>query len=155
MPEPSSDFQPRSARYAERVRESFAAQALMRTFGAALERVDPGAVSIVFSHADTLTQQHGFIHGGVLGAVLDSACGYAGFSLMEDAAEILTVEYKVNFLAAASGQRFRAEGRVIKPGRTLTVCDGALYQIDTDTPPRLIATAQATLMSVRGADFTA
>ena len=150
-------FEPRSARFEARVRESFAAQTAMRTFGAHLASVAPGAVSITFAHAEALTQQHGFIHGGVLGAVLDSACGYAAYSLMDDDSAILTVEYKVNFLSAASGALFRADGRVIKPGRTLTVCEGSLFArgpSSQSAEDRLVATASATLISVRDSGLT-
>lgn len=145
------EFVPLSDRYSDRVHDSFAAQALMTTLGARLEAVVPGRVEIVLAHAAALTQQHGFIHGGVVGAVLDTACGYAGFSLMDEESAVLTVEYKVNFVSPAAGQRFIATGQVIKPGRTLTLCDGQMHCVDDPSAPKLIAKATCTLIARRDA----
>jgi uncharacterized protein (TIGR00369 family) len=104
-----------------RVRASFARQGVMTTIGARLTRVAAGAVEIELPFRSDLTQQHGFVHAGVITTIADSACGYAAFSLMPAEASVLTVEYKVNLLAPARGDRFVARGRVVKPGRTLTV----------------------------------
>ena len=95
----------------QRVQESFALQGAMQTLGAQITHLAAGAVDIGFDWAPGLTQQHGFIHAGMLSAALDSACGYAGFSLMPEDAGVLTIEFKINLLAPAQGQRFRCEGR--------------------------------------------
>lgn len=122
-------FEPRDPQYAERVRASFARQDAMKTIGATLASVEPGVVVIEMPWAQALTQQHGFLHAGMVATGLDSACGYAGFSLMPADAAVLTVEYKINLLAPAQGQRFRMVGEVIKPGRTLTIVEGRAYEI--------------------------
>ncbi|MBV7541066.1 PaaI family thioesterase [Acidovorax sp. sic0104] len=146
-----STFEPRCAEYATRVTDSFARQGAMQTLGARLGLVAPGAVDIVLDWACGLTQQHGFLHAGMVATALDSACGYAGFSLMAPDAAVLTIEFKINLLAPAKGQRFRMEGRVIKPGRTITVCEGRAFAID-DSQEKLIATMGCTLMAVSGRD---
>ena len=133
----------------QRVQESFALQGAMLTLGAQITHLAAGAVDIGFDWAPGLTQQHGFIHAGMLSAALDSACGYAGFSLMPEDAGVLTIEFKINLLAPAQGQRFRCEGRVIKPGRTIVVAEGRAYAIDHGQE-KLCATMQCTLMAVHG-----
>ena len=97
--------------------------------------------------AESYTQQHGFIHAGIISTALDSACGYAAFSLMPADAAVLTVEYKVNLLAPAKGKAFIFRGEVVKPGRTLTRCDGRAYA-RTGGDLKLIATMSGTLMAV-------
>lgn len=133
----------------QRVQESFALQGAMQTLGAQITHLAAGAVDIGFDWAPGLTQQHGFIHAGMLSAALDSACGYAGFSLMPEHAGVLTIEFKINLLAPAQGQRFRCEGRVLKPGRTIVVAEGRGYAIDNGQE-KLCATMQCTLMAVHG-----
>ena len=133
----------------QRVRDSFALQGAMGTLAAQLTHVAPGEVDISFDWAPGLTQQHGFIHAGILSTALDSACGYAGFSLMPPEAGVLTIEFKSNLLAPAKGQRFRCEGRVLKPGRTIVVAEGRAYAIDQGQE-KLCATMQCTLMAVQG-----
>jgi uncharacterized protein (TIGR00369 family) len=142
-------FQPADPAYAERVRASFALQGAMQTIGATLADVQTGEVTIELDWAAGLTQQHGFLHAGILATALDSACGYAGFTLMPADAGILTIEYKINLLAPGKGQRFRMVGQVVKPGRTITVCEGRAYAID-DGREKLIATMGATLMTIVG-----
>jgi uncharacterized protein (TIGR00369 family) len=142
-------FEPKDPQYAERVRASFARQDAMKTIGATLASVEPGVVVIEMPWAQALTQQHGFLHAGMVATGLDSACGYAGFSLMPADAAVLTVEYKINLLAPAQGQRFRMVGAVVKPGRTLTVVEGKAYAIDGGSE-KLIATMNATLMALFG-----
>lgn len=146
---PRQSFEPRDPGFEERVLASFARQDAMRTIGARLVSVEPGVVVIEMPWAQALTQQHGFLHAGMVATGLDSACGYAGFSLMPADAAVLTVEYKVNLLAPAQGQRFRMVGEVVKPGRTLTIVEGRAYAIDGDRE-RLIATMNATLMALFG-----
>ena len=143
------DFTPPDAQYAERVRASFERQAAMRTIGATLSRVEPGRVHIELPWAQALTQQHGFLHAGMVATALDSACGYAGFSLMPVDAAVLTIEFKINLLAPAKGERFRMEGLVLKPGRTITVAEGRAYAIEGERE-KLIATMNCTLMAVVG-----
>jgi len=144
-------MKPHDNGYAQRTRESFARQAAMATLGATLESVDPGRVVLVMAHRDTLTQQHGFIHAGMVAAALDSACGYAAFTLMPDDAAVLTIEFKINLLAPAAGPRFRFDGEVVKAGRTISVVDGRAFQFDeAGQHEKLIATMTATVMTVRG-----
>jgi uncharacterized protein (TIGR00369 family) len=142
-------FQPQDAGYAERVRASFERQGAMRTLGAQLAAIEPGRVAIELDWAPALTQQHGFLHAGMVATALDSACGYAGFTLMPVEAAVLTIEYKINLLAPAKGQRFRMVGTVVKPGRTVTVCEGHAYAIDAGRE-KLVATMGCTLMAVTG-----
>ena len=141
------DFVPHDAGYAARVAASFARQQAMETIGAVLAEVVPGRVVLELAWAGPLTQQHGFLHGGIVGMALDSACGYAGFSLMPADAAVLTIEYKINMLAPARGQRFRMEGLVVKPGRTITVAEGRAFAVD-DGSEKLVATMTCTLMAV-------
>src|SRR4051812_47627225 len=125
----------------------------MRTLGAELTVVRPGTIEIEMPFSESLTQQHGFIHAGVLSTALDSACGYAAFSLMPADAAVLTIEFKVNLLAPALGPRFRFEGRVVKPGRTISVVEGrALQSAGDGGPEKLVATMTATVMTVVGRD---
>jgi len=142
-------FEPKDPEYAARVRASFARQAAMKTIGATLAAVEPGRVVIELPWAQALTQQHGFLHAGMVATGLDSACGYAGFSLMPANAGVLTIEYKINLLAPAQGQSFRMEGLVIKPGRTVSVTEGRAWAIDGGRE-KLIATMACTLMAVVG-----
>lgn len=142
-------FEPKDAAFATRVRDSFALQGAMATLGAQLVQVEPGQVAIELAWAAGLSQQHGFLHAGMVATALDSACGYAGFTLMPAGAGVLTIEFKINLLAPARGQRFRMVGRVIKPGRTVTVTEGRAYAIDAGQE-KLIATMGATLMTITG-----
>jgi uncharacterized protein (TIGR00369 family) len=144
-------FEPRDPDYAQRVHASFNRQAAMRTLCATLAAVRPGQVEITLPWAEPLTQQHGFLHAGMVSTALDSACGYAGFSLMPVEAAVLTIEFKINLLAPAKGERFRMVGTVVKPGRTVTVCEGHAYAIDGGQE-KLIATMGCTLMAVIGRD---
>lgn len=142
-----SGFEPRDPRFESRVRESFERQRVMATIGASLTRVTPGEVVIELPFRADLTQQHGFMHAGIVTTIADSACGYAALSLMVPAAAVLTVEYKVNLVAPARGERMIARGRVLKPGRTLTVCwaDVTAREGGTERP---VATMLSTLMAV-------
>ena len=158
-------FTPQNPDFETMVRESFARQQVMNTIGARMARVIPGEVIITLPYRGDLTQQHGFLHAGVVSTIVDSAAGYAAFSLMALGAGVLTIEYKVNFLAPAAGAQFIAIGRVIKPGRTVTVCSGDVYAlqdgetVDTfinaqqaegiERPGKLVVTMQATIMSIR------
>ena len=138
--------------YEERVRASFGRQNAMSTIGAELTLVTPGVVEIEMPFSPALTQQHGFLHAGVISTALDSACGYAAFSLMSEEASVLTIEFKVNLLAPGKGVRFLFRGSVTKPGRTIIVADGQAYSIGDDGEARLIATMTGTMMTIVGRD---
>src|SRR5438067_6659633 len=149
MAEPA--FQPADEGYAQRVRESFAKQQAMATIGASLVDIFPGRVVIDLPFDAKLTQQHGFLHAGMLATALDSACGYAAFTLFPAEAGILTIEYKINLLAPGQGERFRLEGQVIKPGRTITLVEGRAWAL-ANGREKLIATMTATEMTITGRD---
>ena len=140
---PNADFE-------ERVRTSFARQQVMTTLQAELTSVTPGIVEIEMPYSAALTQQHGFLHAGVISTALDSACGYAAFSLMPEQASVLTIEFKVNLLAPGRGERFLFRGSVTKPGRTIIVADGQAYAYNANGEARLIATMTGTMMIVTG-----
>lgn len=142
-PVPDPDFE-------ERVRKSFARQSAMTTIGAELTLVTPGIIEIEMPHSGRLTQQHGFLHAGIISTALDSACGYAAFSLMPANAGVLTIEFKVNLLAPGKGERFLFRGSVTKPGRTIIVADGQAYAFAADGEAKLIATMTGTMMTVVG-----
>jgi uncharacterized protein (TIGR00369 family) len=142
-------FEPQDPAFAERVRASFGKQGAMHTIGAALAEVGPGRVVIELPWRAELTQQHGFLHAGMVATALDSACGYAASTLMPAEAGVLTIEYKINLLAPAQGTRFRMEGVVVKPGRTISVTEGRAYALH-EGREKLIATMGATLMTITG-----
>jgi uncharacterized protein (TIGR00369 family) len=127
MKAPHPKFQPKDPAYAARVRRSFARQKAMSHIGARLRAVGPGWTEVELPHRDELTQQKGFLHGGIIGMIADNACGYAAYSLMPADASPLTVEYKINILAPGRGRRYVAEGVVLKSGRTLTVTRAEVY----------------------------
>jgi uncharacterized protein (TIGR00369 family) len=141
-------FTPAHTDFATRIRASFERQQVMTMLGASLARVAPGEVDIRLPFRTDLTQQHGFIHAGIVATVGDSACGYAAFSLMPAEASVLTVEFKINLLAPAQGERFLTRGRVVRAGRTLTVCQADVSGITGETE-RVVATMLATIMTVR------
>ncbi len=133
-----------------RVRESFARQKIMSTIGARMTLVTPGVVEIEMGYDESLTQQHGFLHAGILSTALDSACGYAAYSLMPPDAAVLTIEFKINLLAPGRGSRFLFRGAVTKPGRTIIVADGQAYAYQDEGEAKLVATMTGTLMTVVG-----
>jgi uncharacterized protein (TIGR00369 family) len=142
-------FEPRDAGFEARTRASFAKQGIMAHLGATLESVAPGRVEIALPFRVELSQQHGFFHAGVVATIADSAGGYAGFTLFEVDAAVLTVEFKINLLAAADGERLTAAGEVIRAGRTLTVCR---FDAWVEKAGRRLhcATGMQTLMSLVG-----
>lgn len=142
-------FTAKNPQFAERVRESFSQQKVMDLLGAELILVEAGNVHIGFIYQSQLTQQHGFIHAGIVSTLLDSACGYAAFSLMPAEAGVLSIEFKVNLLAPAKGERFIAEATVVKPGRTISVAEGTLFSIANNNKKK-VATMTATMMAVSG-----
>jgi uncharacterized protein (TIGR00369 family) len=129
----------------ERVQASFALQAMMATLGAELVSIERGRVELALPHDERFTQQHGFVHAGAVAAVLDSACGYAAFSVMPPEAAVLTASYTINLLAPAVGERFRMTGTVVRAGRTLVVCRGDAFADGAATP---FAVMQATLTAL-------
>jgi len=142
-------FTPSNPEFADVVRASFATQGLMQLIGATLERVEPGEVDIALPYRDDLTQQHAFLHGAVTTAIADSAAGYAALSLMPAGSEVLSVEFKINLLRPAAGLRFVAQGRVIKPGKTITVSRADVFAY-TDENPVHVATLLATMIVQKG-----
>lgn len=142
-------FQPRDPNYAERVRASFRLQHAMSLIGAEMALVEPGYVEIHLPHRPEITQQHGFIHGGVVGMIADSAAGYAANTLTPADTSVLTVEYKMNLVAPADGQRLVARGEVVRPGRTLIVTRADVYAI-RDEQWTLCAIMQQTIMAMQG-----
>ena len=143
-----SAHSPQDPAYEARVRASFERQQFMHTIGARLLRVAPGEVELELPVRDALVQQHGFVHAGALATVADSACGYAALSLMPAGAAVLSIEFKINLLAPAAGDRVVARGRVIRAGRTVTVCWGEVTSYEGSTE-RLVATMVGTMMTVR------
>jgi uncharacterized protein (TIGR00369 family) len=143
--ETSLTHQPQDPDFEERVRASFSRQAFMATLGARLAAVTPGEVVIEIERREELTQQHGFLHAGVVAAVADSACGYAALSLMPAGAAVLSVEFKINLMAPAAGERFVAVGQVVRAGRTLTVCSA---EVTSSPGGKVVALMQATIMTL-------
>jgi uncharacterized protein (TIGR00369 family) len=128
-----------------RVRDSPERQGMMATLGVELIAIERGRVEMALRHDDRFTQQHGFMHAGAVASVLDSACGYAAYSVMPPDAEVLTVTYTINLLAPAAGQRFTVTGQVVRAGRTLVVCRGDAFADGADRP---FAAMQATMTAL-------
>lgn len=140
-------FQVQDPDFEARVRKTFAGQPALGTLGITLAQVGPGTLELRMPYDAKLSQQNGFLQGGVVSAGLDTACGLASYTLMPATADILTVEFKINLLAPAKGQTFRFVGRVVKPGRTLVVSEGHAYASE-DGREKLIATMSATMMTM-------
>ena len=149
QPMSTSVFIPAFAGYETRVRESFARQGAMRLIGATVGEVAPGYCAIELVPRPELSQQHGYVHAGIVGAIVDSAGGYAGFTLFPQDCSVLTVEFKLNLLAPAGGDRLLAEGFVVKPGRSLAITRGEVHA-EKDGQRTLIAIMQQTLMVMHG-----
>ena len=143
----SSPQRPVDPDYAQRVRTNFAAQRVMATLGAQLVEIGAGVVAIELPYREELTQQDGFLHAGIVATVLDSACGYAAFTLMPAGAGVLTVEYKINLLAPAVGHSLLARAEVARAGRTLTVVRGQATA-RSDGGEKTVAIMQATVMAI-------
>lgn len=122
-------MEPRDPQWQEKVRDSFARQKVMRLIGAELVDVQPGRCEIHLPFRDDLTQQNGYFHAGIVATVVDSAGGYAGFSLMAAGTDVLTVEYKLNLLAPGEGERLVAVGEAVKSGRNLVITRGEVYAV--------------------------
>ena len=132
----------------QRVRESFAQQEMMNTLNCKIAHIGPGELHIEAPYNQCFTQQDGFLHAGVVTTLIDSACGYAAYTLMPDDSRVLSVEFKVNLLNPALGDWFRAEGRVVKSGKTISVCEGKFFALQGEQE-KLIALMQATMICVR------
>ena len=147
--EARGDFAPADPGFEARTRESFARQGAMAHLGAALGRVEPGVVEISLDYRPELSQQHGFFHAGIVATVADSAGGYAAYTLFPAEAGVLTVEFKVNLMAPADGDRIVATGRVLRAGRTLTV---AQFDVHVHKAGRAThcATGLQTIMRITG-----
>lgn len=144
-----NSFKPRDPDWDAKVRASFARQMAMETIGARIAALQPGFCEIGLPYRRELCQQHGFLHAGITTTIADSAAGYAAFSLMPPGSSVLTVEFKVNLMAPASGERFLARGMVIKPGRTLTVVDAEVFAIENGNE-KPVAKMLATMMCLDG-----
>jgi uncharacterized protein (TIGR00369 family) len=140
---------PADPRFEQRCRESFSRQKAMGLIGASLARVAPGEADVVLPYREDLTQQKGYVHGGILGMIADTAAGYSAFSLMPAGCSLVTVEYKINILAPARGSLV-ARGRVVRPGRTLTIARAEVYADDG----KHVASMQQTLMMLAGTPDT-
>jgi len=144
-----AQFEPKNPDYDARVRDSFNRQNVMHTLGISIADLAPGHIVLEMAHRAEFTQQHGFVHAGIVSTALDSACGYAAFSLMPAEAAVLTAEFKINLLNPADGEQFRFVADVVKPGRTLTICEARAYAIK-GKDEKLIATMTGTLMALVG-----
>ena len=139
---------PHDPQFAERVRASFARQQAMTLIGAHIAAVEPGYVEIHLPYREEVSQQHGYVHGGIVGMIADNAAGFAAMSLTPDGSSVLTVEYKINMLNPAHGEAFIARANVIKSGRTLVVTQGDVFAL-RDNAEILVASMQQTLIVMR------
>jgi uncharacterized protein (TIGR00369 family) len=144
-----NNFSPRDPNFSERVRGSFQRQRVMAWIGAELTRLDPGHCEIRLPHKPELTQQHGYIHGGIIGTIGDTAAGYAAYTLMPPASSVLTIEYKMNLLAPGDGELLIARGEVVRAGRTLVVARADVFAVK-DGKETLCAALLQTLMTMHG-----
>ena len=140
-------FTAKNSKFKSMVESSFAKQSVMQTLDAKLVKLEPGEVDIELPYSEAFGQQHGFMHAGSITTVADSACGYAAYSLMPANSEVLTVEYKVNFLSPAIGEKFIASGRVKRAGKTITVCSAEVIAY-RDNQTKVIASMLATMICV-------
>ena len=143
-------FEPHDPEFEKKVRDSFDRQSAMHTIGGRIDSVEPGRVVLEMPFSSSLTQQHGFIHAGIITTMLDSSAGYAAFSLMPPEAAVLTIEFKTSLIAPAKGELFRFAGQVIKPGRTITFCESTAFAVEPGQPDRKIASMTTTMMTVTG-----
>lgn len=142
------NFEPADHNYRQKVQDSFDRQKFMDLLGAELVELRPGYCEIEVPFQESLTQQHGFFHAGVVSTVADNVAGYAGFSLMEPASSVLTVEFKLNLLAPGKGELLIGRGQVLKSGRTLTICRSDIYVVQNGHET-LCAAGQSTLIQLK------
>ena len=138
--------QPRNPAFAEEIKQSFSKQTIMGLIGAELSRVEPGVIEITLPYRADLAQQHGYLHAGIVTTIADSACGYAAYSLMPPNSEVLSVEFKVNLLRPAKGEKFLAVAEVVKAGKTLTVVRADVFGVDGEEQRELVATMLGTMI---------
>jgi len=143
------EFKAQNSEFAREVRESFSRQVVMSTIGAELIKIEPGSIEIGLTYRSDLTQQHGYLHAGIVATIADSACGYAAYTLMPANSEVLSVEFKVNLMRPAKGKRFIAVANVLKPGKTLSVVRADVFGIDGGDQRELIATMLGTMICLR------
>jgi uncharacterized protein (TIGR00369 family) len=141
-------YQTSNALFAEDIRKNFARQSIMALIGAELSLIEPGVVEINLPYRKDLTQQHGYLHAGIVTTIADSAAGYAAYSLMPAGSEVLSVEFKVNFLRPAKGAAFVARAEVIKPGKTLTIVRADVFGVSETGTKELVATLQGTMFCI-------
>ncbi len=144
-----TEFTPRFAGFEKKVKDSFARQPAMASLGISIDKVEPGIVELSMPYNKNFTQQHGFLHAGVVTTALDSAAGYAAFSLMEEDAAVLTIELKTSLMNPAAGDHFIFRARVEKPGRTITFVNATAYALNKGIEKK-VATLSGTMMAVRG-----
>jgi uncharacterized protein (TIGR00369 family) len=142
-------FEPLDSNFEQRIRDSFSRQGFMGFIGAELTDIRPGTCEIQVPYKNELSQQHGFFHAGIIGTLADNSGGYAAFSLMPSDSSILTVEYKLNIMAPGDGELLIARARVLKPGRTLSICRPEVFVVKKGVRT-LCATALMTLMALHG-----
>jgi uncharacterized protein (TIGR00369 family) len=140
-------FEPKNPDYRAVATSTFDRQQAMRTLGIAIARLEAGEVDLTMPYSQAWTQQNSFVHAGIITSGLDTACGIAAFTLMPADCDVLTVEFKTNLLAPARGDRFVFRARVVKPGRTLSVCEAQAFA-EQDGAENLIATMTGTLMAL-------
>ena len=142
-------FTPKDKNYRNKVQESFDRQRAMKSLGVTIENIEPGRIELKMPYLEEYTQQHGFVHAGILSTAMDSACGYAAFSLMPEESAVLTIEYKLNLLAPAKGDFFLLIGEVLKAGRTVIVCQAEAYS-NEEGEQKLVAQMTGTMMMILG-----
>ena len=130
------------------VRASLSRQSFMTLLGAEPVEISPGRVVLEIANRSDLCQQNGFLHAGVITSIADSACGYSALTLMAPGSDVLSVEFKVNLLSPAVGDRFRAVGTVVRSGRTLTVCSGEVFALAEGQQDKQVALMQATMIAL-------
>ncbi|HEX5890671.1 MAG TPA: PaaI family thioesterase [Pyrinomonadaceae bacterium] len=135
--------------FVEEIKESFAKQTIMALIGGELTRVEPGVVEITLPYRADLTQQHGYVHAGIITTIADSACGYAAYTLMPAGSDVLAVEFKVNLMRPAKGETFVARAEVVKSGRTLTVVRADVHALSSGDKSELVAIMQGTMMRLQ------
>lgn len=135
--------------FVEEIKDSFSKQTIMGLIGGELTRVEPGVVEISLTYRSDLTQQHGYVHAGIITTIADSACGYAAYTLMPPGSDVLAVEFKVNLLRPAKGESFVARAEVIKSGRTLTVVRADVHALSSGDKRELVAVMQGTMMRLQ------
>jgi uncharacterized protein (TIGR00369 family) len=135
--------------FVQEIEQSFAKQTVMSLIGGELTRVEPGVVEITLAYRSDLTQQHGYVHAGIITTIADSACGYAAYTLMPPNSDVLAVEFKVNLMRPAQGETFVARAEVIKSGRTLTVVRADVHALTGNDQRELVAIMQGTMMCLQ------